>query len=180
MLKSICVYCGSRRSISESHREAAVETGRLLANQGIRLIYGGGHVGMMGILADAALAADGEVIGVIPVDLREREVAHDRLTRLHVVKDMHQRKALMAQLAEGFIAMPGGLGTLEELFEMLTWRQIGIHAKPVGILNIDGYFDHLLSFLDQAVTEGYINTEDRMRLPLVADTPEALLAKFNP
>lgn len=153
--------------------------GRLLAEHGITLIYGGGHVGMMGILADAALSVGGEVIGVIPVGLQEREVAHDRLTRLHVVDDMHQRKAMMAQQAEAFVAMPGGLGTLEELFEMLTWRQIGIHEKPVGLLNIDGYFDHLLAFLDQAAAEGYLKREDLAHLLTVADTPAALLDRLG-
>lgn len=179
MLKSICVYCGSRRSVRDSHQHAAADMGRLLADHGIRLIYGGGHVGMMGILADAALAAGGEVIGVIPVGLQEREVAHDRLTQLHVVDDMHQRKAMMAELAEGFIAMPGGLGTLEELFEMLTWRQINIHVKPVGLLNVDGYYDHLLQFLEQSAASGYIRNEDISELLQVDTSPRALLAKLG-
>lgn len=179
MFKQLCVYCGSRRGLPEAHRHDAMALGRLLADNDITLIYGGGHVGMMGIIADATLAAGGKVIGVIPVSLREKEAAHDGLTELHVVDDMHQRKALMAELADGFIAMPGGLGTLEELFEMLTWQQIGIHEKPVGLLNSNGYYDHLLTFLNQTVTEGYLNAGDLERLLEVSDKPEELLKKLN-
>ena len=164
--------------MSEFHHHDALTLGQLLAAHDITLVYGGGHVGMMGIMADAVLAADGNVIGVIPTSLREKEVAHDGLTELHVVDDMHQRKALMAKLADGFVAMPGGLGTLEELFEMLTWQQIGIHAKPVGLLNSNGYYDSLLTFLDQVVAGGYLNNEERERL-IVGNTAEELLQKIN-
>ncbi|MDZ7735429.1 MAG: TIGR00730 family Rossman fold protein [Gammaproteobacteria bacterium] len=179
MFKRLCVYCGSRRGLSENHRRDAMRLGQLLAGNGITLIYGGGHVGMMGIIADATLAAGGDVIGVIPVSLQHKEVAHDGLTELHIVDDMHQRKALMAELADGFIAMPGGLGTLEELFEMLTWLQIGIHEKPVGLLNSNGYYDRLLDFLNQTVTEGYLNAGDLERLLKVSDKPEKLLKKLD-
>lgn len=179
MFKRLCIYCGSRRGLPESHRRDAIRLGQLLAGNGITLIYGGGHVGMMGIIADAALAADGDVIGVIPVSLRQKEVAHDGLTELHIVDDMHQRKALMAELADGFIAMPGGLGTLEELFEMLTWLQIGIHEKPVGLLNSGGYYNRLLGFLEQTVTDGYLNAADLERLLKVSDKPEELLQKLD-
>ena len=180
MLNRLCVYCGSRHGLPEAHRHDAMALGRLLADKNITLVYGGGHVGMMGILADATLTAGGEVIGVIPMSLREKEVAHDGLTELHVVDNMHQRKALMAELADGFIAMPGGLGTLEELFEMLTWQQIGLHDKPVGLLNSHGYYDRLLAFLEQTMTDGYLDTGDLKRLLKVADKPEALLEKLDP
>lgn len=178
MLQRLCVYCGSRRGDNETHRNDAIALGRLLAAGNITLVYGGGHVGMMGIIADAVLAAGGQVIGVIPETLREREVAHDGLTELHIVANMHERKAMMAELADGFIAMPGGLGTLEELFEMLTWQQIGIHNKPVSLLNSDGYYDQLLAFLDRAVAGNYVSTEERQRL-IVADTPEQLLEQIS-
>jgi len=179
VLKRVCVYCGSRRGLPGSHRQGALQLGRLLAERKITLVYGGGHVGMMGMIADAALSAGGEVIGVIPETLRTRELAHDGLTKLHIVDDMHQRKALMAELADGFIAMPGGLGTLEELFEMLTWLQIGIHEKPVGLLNCGGYYDQLLAFLDQTVTDGYLKADDLRRLLKVSDKPEELLEKLE-
>lgn len=174
MPKRICVYCGSRPGHDDRYRQAAVDLGRLLAARDLGLVYGGGHVGLMGVIADAALAAGGEVIGVIPEQLRQQEVAHDGLSELHVVTDMHERKALMANLADGFIALPGGLGTLEELSEMLTWQQLGIHTKPIGLLNAGGYYDALLAFLDRAVTDGYVRTSDRQRLR-VADTAAALL-----
>ena len=149
-----------------------------MAEHDITLVYGGGHVGMMGIIADAALAAGGDVIGVIPLSLREKEMAHDGLTELHVVDDMHQRKAMMADLADGFIAMPGGLGTLEELFEMLTWQQIGIHDKPVSLLNSNGYYDPLLTFLDQVVSGGYLGEEERERL-IVGNSPAEVLQQIS-
>lgn len=150
-MKSLCVYCGS--SFGNDHRfvEAAQSLGTLLATSEIELIYGGGSVGLMGVLADAVLAAGGRVQGVIPQALANREVAHHGLTQLHVVDTMHQRKALMAELSDGFITLPGGIGTLDELFEIWTWAQLGIHHKPLGMLNAAGYFDHLLEFLEHAV-----------------------------
>lgn len=178
MLNSICVYCGSRRGSDTAHVEAAIALGRALAQQGTTLVYGGGHVGLMGLLADAALADGGRVIGVIPEQLQQKEVAHSGLSQLHVVADMHERKAMMAQLAEAFIAMPGGLGTLEELAEMLTWQQLGIHTKPIGLLNSGGYYDRLLDFIDHAVENGFVRPEDRRSL-CVAETPEPLLRKLN-
>ncbi len=177
-LQRLCVYCGSRRGHNETHQQHAVTLGRLLASRDITLVYGGGHVGMMGMLADAVLAAEGRVIGVIPETLRDKEVAHAGLTELHVVGDMHERKAMMASLADGFVAMPGGLGTLEELFEMLTWRQIGLHNKPIGLLNSDGYYDQLLAFLERVVAENYFSGDDRSRL-LVASTPADLMTRFE-
>lgn len=174
MRKRICVYCGSHIGQNGRYREAAVDLGRLLAARDLGLVYGGGHVGLMGIIADAALAGGGEVIGVIPEQLRQQEVAHDNLSELHIVADMHERKALMATLADGFIALPGGLGTLEELSEMLTWQQLGIHTKPIGLLNTGGYYDALLAFLDRAVADGYVRSSDRQRLQ-VADSAAALL-----
>ena len=178
VLQRLCIYCGSRRGHNETHQEHAIALGRLLAEHDITLVYGGGHVGMMGILADAVLAAEGRVIGVIPETLRDKEVAHAGLTELHVVNDMHERKAMMASLADGFVAMPGGLGTLEELFEMLTWRQIGLHDKPIGLLNSDGYYDQLLAFLEKVVAENYFSDHESSRL-LVANTPDDLIARLE-
>ncbi len=145
-----------------------------MADRGIALVYGGGHVGLMGIIADAVLAAGGEVTGVIPTALMSTEIGHDQLTELHVVKDMHERKALMADKADGFIAMPGGIGTLEELFEVMTWLQLGYHAKPVGVLNVNGFYDGLLGFLDRQRDEGYLRSEHRALLIEDSD-PDALL-----
>ena len=146
MFEAICVYCGSSSRAGERHFEAARRTGRLIAARGSKLVYGGAHVGLMGALADAALASGGRVCGVIPRALVEKEVAHTRLSEQHVVESMHDRKALMSDLAGAFIALPGGFGTLDELFETLTWAQLRFHSKPVGLLNIDGYFDGLLAF----------------------------------
>ncbi len=145
-----------------------------MADRGIALVYGGGHVGLMGIIADAVLAAGGEVTGVIPTALMSTEIGHDQLTELHVVKDMHERKALMADKADGFIAMPGGIGTLEELFEVMTWLQLGYHAKPVGVLNVNGFYDGLLGFLDRQRDEGYLRSEHRALL-IEDSNPDTLL-----
>lgn len=163
-LDCVCVYCGSRTGIDSDHATAATALGQTLARESIRLVYGGGSLGLMGLLANATLAAGGEVIGVIPAGLQEREVAHQGLTELRVVTDMHERKALMAGLASAFIALPGGLGTLEELFEMLTWRQLGLHDKPIGILNCNGYFDDLIGFLKDCVRHGYVTSADYQKL----------------
>lgn len=148
--------------------------GRELARRGIGLVYGGGNIGLMGVVADSALAAGGEVIGVIPEALMARELGHEGVTELKVVRSMHERKALMAELSDGFIALPGGFGTLEEFCEILTWSQLGIHPKPCGILNINGYFDQLLAFFDRSVSEGFVRSEHRA-LVLVGEEPGALL-----
>jgi uncharacterized protein (TIGR00730 family) len=176
-MKRVCVFCGSSVGRNPRYAEAARRTGVTLARRGIGLVYGGGSVGLMGAVADAALEAGGEVVGVIPKALQLRELAHARLTKLHVVASMHDRKAKMAELAEGFVALPGGMGTLEELSEVLTWAQLGIHARPCGLLDVDGYYRPLVAFFDHAVAEGFLRPEHR-RLVLVADDPDALLDEF--
>jgi uncharacterized protein (TIGR00730 family) len=168
-LKSVCVYCGSNTGSSPVFAEVAASIGTTLAKSGVRVVYGGGRVGLMGIVADAARAAGGDVVGIIPGALDRREVAHTGLTELHIVQTMHQRKAMMAELSDAFLTLPGGLGTLEELFETLTWSQLGIHQKPVGLINVDGYFDPLLAMLDQFVARGFLRPEHR-ELLLQADT----------
>ncbi|MCI0617440.1 TIGR00730 family Rossman fold protein [bacterium] len=160
-MKRICVFCGSSTGSKNIYAETAQNLGKLLAQNNIGLVYGGGRVGLMGILADSALAASGEVIGVIPKGLFAREVAHAGLTELRFVDSMHQRKAMMEELADGFIALPGGYGTCEEFCEMVTWAQLGVHNKPCGILNVDGFYDSYLSFLDNAVKEGFLGMEHR-------------------
>jgi hypothetical protein len=173
-LQSVCVFCGSNTGSREFYAEQAVELGREIAARGLRLVYGGSKLGLMGILADAALAAGGSVIGVIPGALVERELAHAALTELHQVKSMHERKAMMADLADGFVAMPGGAGTLEEFFEIWTWAQLGHHRKPVGLLNAGGFFDGLLAFLDHVEGERFMRREHRDMLLVDAD-PRRLL-----
>jgi len=163
-LRRICVYCGSKSGSRPSFTEAAQGLGRLLAGRGIGLVYGGASVGLMGTVADAVLAGGGEVIGVIPGDLFDDEVAHEGLTQLHVVTSMHERKALMSQLADAFIALPGGFGTIEEVVEAVTWTQLGIHAKPVALLDVDGYYEHLVAFLDRAVDDGLLRPGARRLL----------------
>jgi uncharacterized protein (TIGR00730 family) len=176
-MKRICVFCGSSPGRNPVHLEAAARMGRALAARGLGLVYGGGGVGLMGAVADAALAAGGEVVGVIPRALQLRELAHARLTALHVVGSMHERKARMAELSDGFVALPGGMGTLEELAEILTWAQLGLHARPVGLLNVEGYFGPLIAFFDRAVVEGFLRPEHR-RLLVVGEDPGALLDRF--
>ena len=154
--KRICVFCGSSPGRRPSFAAAAAELGSRLARDGIGLVYGGGSVGLMGTVADAALAGGGEVRGVIPEALSAKEIAHPGLTELHVVKSMHERKALMAEMSDAFIALPGGFGTLDELFEAITWGQLGIHRKPIGLLDVEGYFTCLVSFVDRAVEEGFV------------------------
>ena len=176
-LNTICVFCGSNHGLNPSYRSAAVELGELLSVEGITLVYGGGCVGLMGTLADAALGADGKVIGVIPRALVEKEVSHGGLSELHVVDSMHERKALMASLSDAFIALPGGFGTAEELCEILTWRQLGIHLKPIGLLNVDGFFDSLLEWLDHATREGFVHPQHR-RLLVDEKDPRQLLSKL--
>lgn len=159
--KTICVYCGSSDGSGALYRDAAQELGTAMAQSGLRLVYGGAHVGLMGVIADAVLAAGGEVIGVIPRHLADREVAHTGLTQLHVVETMHQRKHMMAELADAFIALPGGYGTLDELCEVLGWAQLGLHNKPVILLDIGGYWQPLFAMLDRAVAEGFLKEKHR-------------------
>lgn len=173
-MKRLCVFLGSSIGGDPSYRETAEELGRALAVRDIELIYGAGSVGLMGVLADAVLQADGRVTGVIPERLMEHEVGHRFLTELHVVPNMHARKAKMAELADAFLALPGGLGTLEEFFETLTWAQLGYHDKPIGLLQIDGYFDRLLEFLDHTVAAGFVARRHR-ELFVVEGTVPAVL-----
>lgn len=170
----ICVYCGSSEGRKPAYAKAARAFGRTLTARGICLVYGGGAVGLMGELADAALAAGGKAHGVIPEALQERELSHEGLTALDVVDSMHARKARMAELADGFVALPGGFGTLEELLEVLTWAQLGFHRNPCGLLNIDGYFDQLVAFLDHQTAEGFVRDEHRDLLVVAADAGELL------
>jgi uncharacterized protein (TIGR00730 family) len=174
----ICVFCGSSPGADPRYLEAARDMGRTLAARGLGLVYGGGSVGLMGAVADAALEAGAEVIGVIPQVLRIRELAHRRLTSLRVVGSMHERKALMAELSDGFIALPGGMGTLEELSEVLTWAQLGLHARPCGLLDVAGYYDPLIAFFDRAVEAGFLRREHR-RLLVTGATPSSLLEQFQ-
>jgi len=173
-MEHICVFCGSSRGGPPVYAEAAGRLGRAMVQRGQGLVYGGGHIGLMGVLADAVLAAGGRVIGVIPQALVEKELAHGRLTELHVVDTMHQRKALMADRADAFLALPGGFGTADELFEILTWAQLGLHTKPIGLLNVAGFFDPLLAWIDHSVREGFLRTENRELLLISADAEELL------
>jgi uncharacterized protein (TIGR00730 family) len=173
-LKSICVFCGSQPGFHVAYAESARTLGRLFAERRIRLVYGAGNVGLMGVVADAALAAGGTVIGVIPQGLVDRELAHQGLTELRIVASMHERKALMAELSDAFLALPGGLGTYEELCEVLTWSQLGIHNKPCGCLNVRGYFSPLAAMLDHAVSEGFLRPEQRSILKMVSDPGELI------
>jgi len=174
-MKRVCVYCGSSLGKQAEYIGSARELAKGLTERGIGLVYGGASVGIMGEIADAVLSDGGEVIGVIPQALADKEVAHNGLTELKVVDSMHERKAIMADLADGFIALPGGLGTLEELFEVLTWSQLGLHQKPIGLLNVKAYYEKLRSFLDHAVEEQFVKTSHRALL-LVEENPEELLA----
>lgn len=173
-MKRICVFCGSSAGSRPEYRTAAEEMGRELVQRGIGLVYGGGNVGLMGIIADAVLNAGGEVQGVIPEHIMAREVGHKGLTKLHVVRSMHERKALMADLSDSFIAMPGGFGTLEEFCEVLTWSQLGLHAKPCGLLNVLGFYTPLLGMFDHAVEERFLKPENRA-LVLARESPAELL-----
>ncbi len=177
-MKSVCVFCGSRPGNDPAYAIAANSLGGTVAQSGLTLVYGGGHVGLMGVVADAARGAGGEVIGVMPKALVEREISHGGLTKLHVVGSMHERKALMAELSDGFIALPGGTGTLEEFFEVLTWAQLGEHGKPCGLLNAGGYYDPLLEVFDHMVEEGFLSEEHRAMV-LVASEATDLLEAFS-
>jgi uncharacterized protein (TIGR00730 family) len=177
-MRTITVFCGSNAGSRPTYLAAAAGLGRVLAQRGLTLVYGGASVGLMGRVADAALAAGGKVVGVIPEALRAKELQHRGLTELHVVDSMHARKQMMATLGDGFLALPGGVGTLEELFEVWTWAQLGIHRKPCAVLNVDGYFDPLLSFVDRAVEKGFVRRAYRAML-LVDVDPAALLARME-
>ncbi len=176
-MKRICVYCGSNPGASPAYAAAARSLGRELALRGLGLVYGGASVGVMGAVADAVLAEGGEVIGVIPHFFAVKEVAHPGLDELLVVDSMHERKARMAELSDGFVALPGGWGTLEEIFEVLTWAQLGLHEKPCGLLNVGGYFDDLDRFLERAVAEAFVRPEYRPMI-MLDDAPGSLLDRF--
>lgn len=173
-MQRICVFCGSSAGASPVYAEAARAMGRTLVARGLSLVYGGGQVGLMGVVADAVLEAGGEVVGVIPHALNAREIAHAGLTTLHVVDSMHERKAMMAAMADAFIAMPGGFGTYEEFFEAVTWTQLGVHKKPCGLLNVAGFYDPVIQFIDQAVREQFIRTAHRETILMDSD-PARLL-----
>ncbi|MEP7154337.1 MAG: TIGR00730 family Rossman fold protein [Betaproteobacteria bacterium] len=168
-LEALCLFCGSSSGTNPAYQTAANEFGKILAELKIRLVYGGGSVGLMGIAADACMAAGGEVIGVIPKLLMDKEVGHKGITQMHLVANMHERKALMTELSDGFIALPGGYGTLDELFEALTWLQLGYHQKPVGLLNVEGFFDHLVSFIDHSRDEHFLRDLHREALCVDSD-----------
>jgi uncharacterized protein (TIGR00730 family) len=175
---SLCVYCGSRPGNHPAFARAATELGTLIGRSGGQLVYGGGRAGLMGLVADAALAAGARVVGVIPQALVEREVQHTGLTELHVVQTMHERKQLMAERSDAFVALPGGIGTFEELFEVWTWRQLGYHDKPVGLLNVAGYYDRLLAFIEETEHQGFVPPAQRALLQVDADAA-ALLARLS-
>lgn len=177
-MRSICVFCGSSMGRNPDYEKGAIQLGTAIANREISLVYGGGNVGLMGVVADAVLSAGGEVFGVIPEFLVSKELAHQGLTRLETVRSMHDRKARMAELSDAFIALPGGYGTLEEFCEVLTWAQLGLHQKPHGLLNIAGYYDPLLQFFDQAVSEKLVRPVHRA-LVLEATEPEVLLDRLS-
>ena len=178
MIKALCVYCGANAGVSPDYAVAARELARVLVAENISLVYGGGKVGLMGVIADEVLRLGGEVTGVIPTQLVEREVGHTGLTRQFIVKDMHERKAMMASLSDAFIAMPGGVGTFEELFEAITWTQLGIHDKPVGLLDVAGFYGPLLGFLDDTVAAGFLRPGHRSMITASADAAD-LLAGFR-
>jgi uncharacterized protein (TIGR00730 family) len=176
-IKNLCIYCGSRAGRLESYADAARALAESLVKRDIGLVYGGASVGIMGIVADHMLQLGGRAVGVIPESLMRREIAHDRLTELHVTPSMHARKMLMAELSDGFIALPGGIGTLEEIFEVWTWAQLGLHQKPCGLLNVESYYDPLRNFLDHTVAEQFVQPDIRAML-IVESEPEALLERF--
>ncbi|MDQ3227645.1 MAG: TIGR00730 family Rossman fold protein [Chloroflexota bacterium] len=176
-MDSGCVFCGSRDGNNPAYLAAAWDTGTAIARRGWKLVYGGGHVGLMGALADAALAEGGEVIGIMPRALLTREIAHPGITRLHLVTSMHRRKALMSSMSDGFLTMPGGYGTLEEFFETLTWAQLGLHTKPCALLDVDRFWDPLLAMVDQQIAAGFVPAEHR-RIILTGSEPDELLDRM--
>jgi uncharacterized protein (TIGR00730 family) len=175
-LSAVCVYCGSSSQVPQIYKDAATSLGHLLGERSIRVIYGGGRVGLMGLVADAALATGGEVIGVIPRHIAEFEVAHRNLTALHIVETMHQRKRMMADLSQAFIVLPGGLGTLDEAFEILTWKQLGLHNHPVLIVNIGGYWDPLIALIRHAAEQGFVRPQHARLFQEVAGIEDILPA----
>jgi uncharacterized protein (TIGR00730 family) len=177
-MERLCVFCGSSPGARPAYAEAAAAFGRLLAAEDIGLVYGGGQVGLMGVLADAVLADGGDVVGVIPQALVDREIGHPGVPDMRVVGSMHERKALMAELADGFVALPGGLGTLEELFEVYTWAQLGLHQKPCALLNVEGYYDGIADFLSHAVAERFLREETRDLLMVESD-PATLIERLR-
>ena len=177
VIKNICVYCGSSFGRVDDYGQAANALAQALVRKNIGLVYGGASIGIMGKVADEVLALGGEVMGVIPKALAHKEVAHHHLTQLRVTESMHERKMLMAELSDGFIALPGGIGTFEELFEIWTWAQLGFHHKPIGLLNISGYYDHLIQFLDHVLAEQFVKQETRDLLMVESD-PDVLLDRF--
>lgn len=178
MLKSICIYCGSSTGAAEVYADAMRQLARKMINENIALVYGGGKVGLMGILADEMLRLGGEVTGIIPKDLMEKELAHEELTRLYIVKDMHERKAMMADLADGFIAAPGGIGTMEELFETSAWSQLGLHEKPIGIYNVNNYYDCLIELVVHFAKEGFVREKYTESL-VIENDPGTLLGRLR-
>ena len=177
-MRRVCVFCGASSGRLPAYAEAARAVGVALAGRGLGVVYGGGRVGLMGAVADAALAAGGDVVGVIPKELVDRELAHGGLTELHVVGSLHERKALMAELADGFVALPGGFGTLDELLEQLTWSQLGLHAKPIGLLDVAGYWRPLIALARHATEEAFVRESD-LRAIAISDDPEALLDRLE-
>lgn len=177
-MKSLCIFCGSNKGKNGSYKQAAEDLAKLLVKEDIALVYGGASVGLMGILADEVLKRQGKVFGVMPKSICRKEIAHGELTELFIVDSMHARKQKMYDLSDGFIALPGGIGTLEEFFEILTWSQLGLHKKPCGILNVDGYFDHLLKFMDHMVGEKFLKEKNR-NLYLTESDPKLLLQRMT-
>ncbi|MCP5467720.1 MAG: TIGR00730 family Rossman fold protein [Deltaproteobacteria bacterium] len=177
-IQSICIFCGSRSGLDKKYIKIAIEMGHLLAKNNIKLVYGGTTIGLMGQLADAALEHEGKVEGVIPQLLFPKEAPHPKITKLHITHSMHARKQKMYDLSDAFIALPGGLGTLDELFEILTWSQIKIHQKPIGMLNVDGYFDGIIQFLDTAVKQEFVKPSHR-KLLIIGQTPEEIIKKIK-
>ena len=177
-MKSLCVYCGSSMGSAPVYADAARALAKAMVDDNIALVYGGGNVGLMGVIADEVMRLGGEATGVIPKAMMEKEVGHTGLTRLHIVKDMHERKAMMADLSDGFVAMPGGIGTLEELFEVFTWSQLGLHDKPIGLLNVSGYYDGLIGFLKHVVTERFLR-EEQASLLLHDASPVGMLGRLK-
>ncbi|WP_211451293.1 TIGR00730 family Rossman fold protein [Collimonas antrihumi] len=177
-MKSLCIYCGSSPGATPVYAQAARELAQAMVEQNIALVYGGGNVGLMGIIADEVMRLGGQATGVIPEALLKKELGHNGLTQLHIVKDMHERKAMMADLSDGFIAMPGGVGTLEELFEVFTWAQLGFHQKPIGLLNVDGFYDGLLQFIQHMVSQRFLKGE-QAEILIAEARPADLLQRFR-
>lgn len=177
-MKSLCIYCGSSPGATPVYGQAARELAQAMVEQNIALVYGGGNVGLMGIIADEVMRLGGQATGVIPEALLKKELGHNGLTQLHIVKDMHERKAMMADLSDGFIAMPGGVGTLEELFEVFTWAQLGFHQKPIGLLNVDGFYDGLLQFIQHMVSQRFLKGE-QAEILIAEARPADLLQRFR-